>query len=41
MQLNERYRKFPIKFYRNSDGTIYYENQFTNGTVNTIEDAFK
>lgn len=41
MNLNERYRKFPIKFYQNNDGTIYYENQFTNGTVDTIEDAFK
>ena len=24
MQINEKYKQAPIKFYRNPDGTIYY-----------------
>ena len=41
MQLNERFRKCPIKFYENPDGTIYYEAPFVNGTAKTVNDAFK
>lgn len=41
MNLNERYRKCPIKFYKNPDGTIYYEAPFINGTAKNMNDAFK
>lgn len=40
MKLNERYNKFPIKFYQTEDG-IYYENSFMKGTAKDLEDAFK
>ena len=39
MKLNERYRKFPIKFYQTEDG-IYYENPFMNGKAKDMTDAF-
>lgn len=39
MNLNERYRKFPIKFYQQEDG-IYYENPFMNGKAKDMTDAF-
>ena len=41
MRLNERYRKCPIKFYKNEDGSIYYEAPFINGTAKDLNDAFK
>lgn len=39
MQINERYKKFPIKFYKTEDG-IYYENSFLNGKAKDLNDAF-
>lgn len=41
MNLNENFRKFPIKFYRKPDGTIHYENKFLSGDAKTMEQAFK
>lgn len=41
MQINERLRNYPIKFYKNEDGTIYYESVFTTGEAKTLDDAFK
>lgn len=41
MQINENFRKFPIKFYRKPDGTIHYENRFLSGDAKTMEQAFK
>ena len=41
MKINERYRKCPIKFYKNPDGTIYYEAPFINGTAENMDKAFK
>ena len=41
MQLNERFRKCPIKFYENPDGSIYYESTFVHGTAKNVNDAFK
>ena len=41
MQIQETYRKFPIKFYQKSDGTIHYENKFLSGDAKTLDDAFK
>ena len=41
MNLNENFRKFPIKFYRKQDGTIHYENKFLSGDAKTMEKAFK
>ena len=38
MQINERYRKFPISFYQDGN-QIYYESSFTKGTANTLNDA--
>ena len=44
MQLNERFRKFPIKFYQtyNSKGEeiIYFENAFMQGYGKDLTDAF-
>ena len=40
MQINEKFRNTPIKFYRNPDGTIYYEAPFINGTAKNLDDAF-
>ena len=40
MKLNEKYKQAPIKFYRNPDGTIYYEASFINGTAKNLDDAF-
>ena len=39
MQLNERYRKFPIKFYQTEDG-VYYENPIMSGKAKDMDDAF-
>lgn len=39
MQINERFRKFPIKFYQTDKG-IYYENSFIKGTAKDMTDAF-
>lgn len=41
MRIDENYKKFPIKFYKKEDGTIYYENKFLSGTAKTMSDAFK
>ena len=41
MQIQETYRKFPIKFYQKPDGTIHYENKFFSGDAKTLDDAFK
>lgn len=41
MQIHENFRKFPIKFYRKTDGSIHYENKFLSGDVKTMEQAFK
>lgn len=41
MQINENLRNFPIKFYKNTDGTVYYESAFVTGTAKTLNDAFK
>lgn len=41
MQIEENFRKFPIKFYRKTDGTIHYENPFLSGDAKTMEQAFK
>lgn len=42
MQLNERFKKFPVKFYKNIDNNkIEYESGFTQGTASSLEDAFK
>lgn len=41
MQIDERLRNYPIKFYKNEDGTIYYEAAFVQGTAKTLDDAFK
>ena len=41
MQIQETYRKFPIKFYQKPDGTIHYENKFLSGDAKTLDDAFK
>lgn len=40
MELHENYRKFPIKFYENPDGTIHYENAFIDGDAKNMTDAF-
>lgn len=40
MQLNERYKKFPIKFYQTDKG-VYYENSFMNGKAKDLDDALK
>lgn len=40
MKMNETYRKFPIKFYKNPDGSIYYDCRFMHGTVKSLDDAF-
>ena len=34
------WRKYPIKFYKNADATIYYENKFMNGTAKDLNRAF-
>ena len=39
MNLAENYKQFPIKFYENPDGTVYYENAFLEGTGKTLIDA--
>ena len=39
MQIDEKFRKFPIKFYQTDKG-IYYENSFINGTAKDMTDAF-
>lgn len=41
MQINERLKNYPIKFYQNEDGTVYYESAFTNGTANSLDAAFR
>ena len=41
MQINENLRNFPIKFYKNTDDTVYYESAFVTGTAKTLNDAFK
>ena len=41
MQIHETYRKFPIKFYKKEDGSIYYENKFLSGTAKNMDLAFK
>ena len=41
MQINEKLRNFPIKFYQDTDGTIYYESAFVTGKAKTLNDAFK
>jgi hypothetical protein len=39
MQLDERLRKFPIKFYQTEDG-VYYENPIMSGNAKDMDDAF-
>ena len=39
MELNERYKKFPINFYQLEDGTIEYESGFTYGSANSLNSA--
>lgn len=39
MNLDERFKKFPIKFYKTKDG-IYYENSFIQGKAKDLNDAF-
>lgn len=39
MQINERFRKFPIKFYKTDKG-IFFENAFLQGEAKTLDDAF-
>lgn len=41
MQINEKLKNFPIKFYQDTDGTIYYESAFVTGKAKTLNDAFK
>lgn len=41
MNIQESYKKFPIKFYKKEDGSIYYENKFLSGTAKDMKDAFK
>lgn len=36
MELNERYKKFPINFYQLEDGTIEYESGFTYGSADSL-----
>ena len=40
MELHENFRKFPIMFYENPDGTIHYENAFLDGNAKNMTDAF-
>ena len=40
INLQEREKKVPVKFYKDSYGTIYYESSFTNGTAPSLNDAF-
>jgi len=40
MQINERLRKFPIKFYQNGN-KVYYENSFFHGDAKDLDAAFK
>ena len=39
MELNERFRKYPIKFYKTENG-VYYENPFMRGEAKDLNDAF-
>ena len=39
MDLSERYKKFPIKFYQTDNG-VYYENSFIKGEAKNMTDAF-
>lgn len=39
MRLDERFRKFPIKFYQTDKG-IYFENAFIKGEAKDLNDAF-
>lgn len=41
MQINEKLKNCPIKFYKNADDSIYYESAFVTGTTKTLNDAFK
>jgi hypothetical protein len=42
MLFYERFKKFPIKFYQNiKTNKVEYESGFTQGTTNTLNDAFK
>ena len=42
MNIQERFKKFPIKFYKNiKTDNIEYESGFTQGTSKTLQDAFK
>ena len=40
MNLNERFKNFPIKFYKNlKTGNVEYESGFTKGEAKTLNDA--
>ena len=39
MNINERFKNFPIKFYQTSNG-VYYENSFIKGNAKSLNDAF-
>ena len=42
MNLLERYKDFPVKFYKNlTTGMVEYESGFTKGKAKTLNDAFK
>ena len=41
MQLNERFRQFPIKFYKTKNGEVEYESGFTIGKSPNLNSAFK
>lgn len=42
MNLLERYKEFPVKFYQNlKTGEVEYESGFTKGKAKTLSDAFK
>lgn len=42
MYLNERFKKFPIKFFQNlQTDEVEYESGFTQGSTKTLNDAFK
>lgn len=42
MNLNERFKNFPIKFYKNlKTGNVEYESGFSKGEAKTLNDAFK
>lgn len=41
MQLDERFRQFPIKFYKTKNGEVEYESGFTMGKSPNLNSAFK